>query len=50
MSDRNMRDEGIGPIPEELIPNHLLAVTMAEFHMAHHQDSVEDNCHRDDPE
>ena len=36
--------------PEELIPNHLLAVTIAEFHVAHHQDSVEDNCQRDDPE
>ena len=36
--------------PEELIPNHLLAVTIAEFYMTHHQDSVEDNCQRDDPE
>ena len=36
--------------PEELIPNHLLAVTIAEFHVAHHQDSVEDNSQRDDPE
>ena len=36
--------------PEELVPNNLLAVTIAEFHVANHQDSVEDNGQRDYPE